>query len=717
MQKTETMKNILSAALIIISISVNAQIIVKGKVTDKNGSPLVGANIIVKGTYDGTVTDSTGNYYLKVNNENSILIATYMGYINQEIPVNSAKGQTEINFKLKENANQIEGVVISAGTFETADRKRSVTLQPLDIVTTPSATGDIYGALTSLPGTATIGEDGRLFVRGGDGYESKTFIDGLLSKKPYSSNVPDLPSRGRFSPFLFSGTTFSTGGYSAEYGQALSSALILSSNSFPQKTQTDVSLMSIGGGVSQTFKGNNSSISVGVEYMNLQPYYQVSNQRFKMNKYPESVGLNLVARQEVGDNGMLKLFSTYSGTEFGIKYPNLTTPGSMSNIALKNQNNYTNLSYSDKFGKGWFLKSGVALTIDQNNLNLDSYLVDESNKNVQAKITLKKNFNENASLLFGAEETYNSFNQDYNEVSSSFSNNSNFDDFETALYAEADYRPINKIALRAGIRGEHSTLLNDNNLGARLSATVKITNSSQLSLAYGNFYQTPEDDLLRFTHNLSFERANHYIANFQWEKSERLFRVEAYKKDYKNLVIYNPSEIWNGESYNNAGKGHSQGVDVFYRDRKTIRGLEFWISYSYVDSKRQYRYYPKMVTPSFAPTHSASFVAKKWIQSITTQFALSTTFSTGRPYNNPNSSEFMDGRAPFYHDISINCSHLKTIFGKSTIIYASINNLLGRDNIYGYRYYSQPNTEGVYEAFPLKSDSKRFYFLGIFITL
>jgi len=55
------MKNILSAALIIISISVNAQVIVKGKVTDKNGSPLVGANIIIKGTYDGTVTDSTGN--------------------------------------------------------------------------------------------------------------------------------------------------------------------------------------------------------------------------------------------------------------------------------------------------------------------------------------------------------------------------------------------------------------------------------------------------------------------------------------------------------------------------------------------------------------------------------------------------------------------------------------------------------------------------------
>lgn len=711
------MRSILIAALTLIVLNANAQVIIKGEVTDKRGNPLIGANIIVKGTYNGTATDSIGNYYLKVTSKNPVLIATYMGYINQETQVTSTKGQVEINFKLKESANQLEGVVISAGIFETSDRKRGVTLQPLDIVTTPVATGDIYGALTSLPGTATVGEEGRLFVRGGDGYESQTFIDGLLSKKPYNSSVPDLPSRGRFSPSLFRGTTFSTGGYSAEYGQALSSVLILDSYGLAKETQTDISLMSIGGGVKQTIKSNNSSISAGVEYNNLTPYYKLTPQRFEMNKYPESVGLTLVARQAIGEDGMLKLLNTYSGSEVGLKYPDLSTQGSMSNISLKNQNNYTNLSYYDKLVNGWFLKSGLAFTYDKNNLDLQSFLVDESNKNLQVKITLKKKFSENVSLLFGAEETFNSFNQDYTETTSTFFNNSNFDDFNSAIYAEGNYRPINKIALRAGVRGEHSSILSASNVGARFSAAVKITNSSQLSLAYGNFYQTPEEDLLRFTHSLGFERANHYIANFQWEKSDRIFRVEAYRKDYNNLVTYNPNEFWNGDFYKNEGKGCSQGVDIFYRDRKTFKTIEYWISYSYVDSKRKYRYYPEMVTPSFAPTHSASFVAKKWIQSITTEFGLSNTFATGRPYDNPNSDKFMDGCTPFYHDISISVSYLRTIFGKSAIIHASVNNLLGRDNIYGYRYYNQLNTEGAYEAFPLKSRSKRFFLLAIFITL
>jgi hypothetical protein len=93
----------------------------------------------------------------------------------------------------------------------------------------PGATADIAGALNTLPGTQKVGESGRLFVRGGDGNETRTFIDGLVVLDAYKPSAPNTPSRGRFLPFMFKGTSFSTGGYSAEYGQALSSALVLDS--------------------------------------------------------------------------------------------------------------------------------------------------------------------------------------------------------------------------------------------------------------------------------------------------------------------------------------------------------------------------------------------------------------------------------------------------------------------------------------------------------
>jgi len=708
---------VLFSCIIASPYSVNAQMHIQGRVTDKNGNALAGANIIVKGTYDGTSTDSTGRYRLTIDNVNSVLVVSYVGYDEQEMPVEVFLKNNKIDFMLYESNNQIEGVVITAGTFETADRVRSVTLQPLDILTTPSAAGDIYGALTSFPGAAVIGEDGRLFVRGGDGYETKTFIDGLLSKKPYSSSIPDMPSRGRFNPSLFSGTTFSTGGYSAEYGQALSSALILTSNGLPLKTQTDISLMSVGGGITQTLKGKNSSVAVGVEYMNLRPYTKLVKPSYKESHPFKSVGLTLVARQKVGDKGMVKLYNVFSQSEYGVEYPEFTLPGSMTSISLKNWNNYTNLTYSGNLGKEWSLKSGAALTLDNDKLHMQAFSVDEATSNVQAKISLRKKFNENASLLFGAEETFSLYSQNYVEVATAFINFSKFDDFCTAFFVETDYRPIPLIAFRAGIRSEHSSVIGKNNLGLRLSAALKLTNHTQFSLAYGNFFQTPEEELLRFTHQLHYEQANHYITNIQWEQDNRILRVEAYHKDYSKLVIYNPVEFWNGNYYNNSGKGNSNGIDVFYRDKETFKTVEFWVSYSYVDSKRIYRDYPKMVTPPFAPKHSTSLVMKKWIPKITTQVGLSVSLASGRPYNNPNSQHFMNELTPFYNDVSINCSYLTTFFDKSTIIYSSVSNLLGRDNIFGYHYYSQPNSNGIYESVPVKADSKRFYLLVILITI
>lgn len=65
--------------------------------------------------------------------------------------------------------------------FEASDRKRaSAVLDPIDIVTTASANGDITGALKTLPGAQQVGESEGLFVRGGTAAETKTFIDGTL---------------------------------------------------------------------------------------------------------------------------------------------------------------------------------------------------------------------------------------------------------------------------------------------------------------------------------------------------------------------------------------------------------------------------------------------------------------------------------------------------------------------------------------------------------
>ena len=76
---------LLSLLLIIFCNGVYAQMDIKGQVTDTDGETLIGANIMEKGTSNGTVTDLDGNFEFSVSGRRSQLIVSYTGYIEQII--------------------------------------------------------------------------------------------------------------------------------------------------------------------------------------------------------------------------------------------------------------------------------------------------------------------------------------------------------------------------------------------------------------------------------------------------------------------------------------------------------------------------------------------------------------------------------------------------------------------------------------------------------
>ena len=92
--------------------------LVKGTIVDATGMPVIGANVMVKGTTNGTITDMDGNFSLEVDN-NAILIVSYIGYSNQEIKVGS---QTNLAITMKEDAEALdELVVVGYGTMKKKD--------------------------------------------------------------------------------------------------------------------------------------------------------------------------------------------------------------------------------------------------------------------------------------------------------------------------------------------------------------------------------------------------------------------------------------------------------------------------------------------------------------------------------------------------------------------------------------------------------------------
>lgn len=692
-------------------VALFAQSTLSGTVLTTRGDTVIGANVLLEGTYDGATTDLNGRFSFRTEEQGThTLLVIYLGCDTFRQPLVLGNAPIQLTPRLKENASAIDEVVISAGSFEAAsDRRRAVVLSAVDIALTASATADIAGAIATLPGATRNGESGQILVRGGAGYETRTFIDGLLVQNPYNSSVPNVPARNRFSPFLFKGTLFSTGGYSAEYGQALSSALILQTEDLAPKNNTGLSLMSVGGGLSHTRRWKNTSASLSGSYSNLKPYFALVPQRIDWIRAPQSGGAELIVRHRTKKEGMFKLYGSTNRSGMRMQYPDVFQPEQSSPLSLLADNYYLNTSYRGQLKK-WTLFAGIAGT-----WNRDSIETDIANtkiqQSVQARFTLNRSFGNRFRLKFGSEYLHGQYDEYFRDTNLSTFQVARRERYGAA-FAETETFLTSKIVARAGLRTEYSGLLQKANLAPRLSAAWLLGHNEQIAMAFGQFYQNPEYELLRYNTNLLFERATHYMMNYQRIRNGYTFRAEAYWKTYKNLTKTDPAS----SLANNRGNGYARGVDLFFRDTKTIRNGDYWISYSFLDTERDYRDFPQRAVPVFAPRHNASLVYKQWLPGINTAFGATYSFQSGRPYNDPNTGTFNSGRTPLYHDLSVNASYLTNLGGHFTIIYISATNILGLKQIYGYQYPSTPDLNGHFEGRAIVPPSKHFLFIGMFIN-
>lgn len=705
------MKPIITLLFLLTTLVISAQTKIEGTINDAKGRPLAAANVYIDGTYDGGTSDENGYFSFETAEKGEqTLVITLMFYedVRQAITIENYKAQP---FAMKESVNTLDTVVISAGTFQAGDNSKVTALKPLDIVTTAGAAGDIVGALLTLPGTQTVGESGRLFVRGGESDETQTFVDGIRVAQPYGATANNLPTRGRFSPFLFSGMTFSTGGYSAEYGEALSSVLLLNTIEEPEQEQTDIALMTVGLGLGHTQKWDKSSLSVNLSYINLEPYQWMVPQDVDWNKPYQSLSGETVYRYKF-NSGMLKVYAAFDHATFDLNQEDINAPEPM-RVDTKNDNFYFNTSYKGMFGTQWTIHTGMAYGYSHNDIGLNLDNVTNAEHSSHLKLKLRKSFSDRFKLIFGGDYFITDFNEKYSEPIG-FAFNSGYNNSIAAAYAETDIFISRKLAFKAGLRASHASAINEGTIEPRAALAYKVSQRSQFSLAYGDFYQTPKQDYLKYYKDFEHEKTAHYIFNYLYNTDGRMFRAEAYYKQYDNLVKYNGVTAAYDSEYNNSGDGFAKGVDLFWRDNKTIKNLEYWISYSYIDSKRDYKNYEYSVTPSYIAKHNASIVGKYWINNLRSQLGVTYTFNSGRPYDNPNEIAFMNGKTKTYNNLSLSWAYL---ISQQKILYFSVSNVTGSDNVFGYTYANNPGADGMYPRMAITQPADRFFFVGLFWTI
>ncbi|MFZ1527881.1 MAG: carboxypeptidase-like regulatory domain-containing protein [Ferruginibacter sp.] len=667
--------------------------------TDGKDDPVQSVNIFIEGTFDGSSSDSAGNFIFRTLQTGVVRITfESIGFKKHIKTLELKPGDTVlVNAVLDIDIYVMEPVSIIAGTFEASDKKRSTILKPFDIETTAGGAADIYQVLQMLPGNQHVGESEGLFVRGGDASESKTFIDGMLVKNPFYGKIPDIPQRGRFQPYLFNGIVFNSGGYSAEYGKALSSALILNI-----KEELDTSSSSFGLNLVSTnlYAGKTwgkAFLGTGVSYSNLKPFFKLDKQITDWIKPVETIEgeLNYKFRPS---KGVLKIHSNFSSSVLSLKYQDFAGNDLIDKLySNKNKNIFFLTSYRIPLGNGFSLSSGFSHAANANETFVNQYNLSYTEKLFQLRAVLSKQRGSNGFRIGGdVSLSRNTYADSYFLTSKLASN-------EYSSFIESDIYLSKLFALRTGLRAEYSSVIRRGNLAPRISLAYKVSLYSQVSFAYGIFNQIPGDTILLLTKNLDFSRSNHYIVNYQRIKENRTLRLELYEKRYSNLVGINSDN-----QFTAAVTGYARGFDLFWRDKKSLKNTDYWISYSLIDTKRKNHQNNIVTIPSYISTHTISVIYKYQVPKLNTTFGITYKFASGRFYKNPRGFEEI---TPAYHNVSLSAGKLIGLFRKFSVFYISADNIFNRYNVYGYKYSADGN-----QRLLIGPPNLRSVFVGFYIT-
>ena len=659
--------------LMLMAISrLTAQTTVTGIITDGHES-LAGANVFIIGTIDGCLTDSLGHFsFVTTGAGEQTLRATYIGFEDYTLTTSDL---TDLHITMREKATTIDEVVVSASTFSFGKSENFKSLDALDVVMAGNSCGDIVAALQTLPGTQRVGENGRLYVRGGESEECQTFINGMHVLVPYSTSVEGQAQRGRFSPFLFKGINFSLGGYGGEYGQALSSVLPMETTDMAtsDKLGVSASLVDWNAGGTKAFK--KSSLGFNADFTSLALYNLLFPDRCDWTRPYWNLSGEAQYKAELSSASVLKSYVSYDVTSVGQQL------GERS-LDMTEHNIYANATLKTSIGQGYSLFTGLANSSVFKDID-DALVAGDHYRNFRNEVHLKAELRKVFSLVLkvsaGLEDYLRNSSLRYDSA------RYNLDYNLLAAHVDAQVRLVPRLFLNVSGRLERLSYDHEWLLMPRATLSYVPNKRFQVSVMAGRYSQTAEDDYIAHSgEHLRQGTADHAILSLQYSAPKTLLRIEPYYKRYHRLPL-----LVEG-IYTNEGYGTSRGFDVFFENHSLIEGLTTTASYSFNDSERLYLDYAMLRRPDYASRHNLCLTAKYSIGKII--LGLAESYASPRP------------NAPHYNSIDANITWLAS---PKVIVYTSLNNILGRTNIYGYHA----------DGSPIVSSRDRFFYIGIFVSL
>ncbi len=683
---------------------------VTGTIRDSAGkAPIEFATVYLKGQTTSANTDFNGKFYLNdIAEGRYTLVINAFGYkvSEQLIDVN---GSMNIDADLPQHAITLSETIITADKIIEKVSVSEMEIKPTQIESAKGISNDPLKPLTALPGVLSTMDaygSSEIHVRGGESSENLFLLDNIKLPLPFHFSGQSV-----FNPDMLEKAEVLTGGYAANYGNAMSSVFNLTTKS-----------------------GNPEHFSSTVDINTSNPSYLIQGP-LKKNKLAYIVGLrsilsvlspsekkaDLTSKITYTLNPETKLsLTTLNVNDYNDSVFRKILPKANALSKINAQNFQVQSVISDKsYSKTSFLHSGWRLNIDPEeygyrHINYNSYTLREDltfypKPDAKIKTGIECSLEDERSDI---KEFYKTTDIQSTDTSSLIQQRKvNTLNIISSVYFIYDAIIFKRIKLNAGLRADHNQLNNIINVSPRITLGYDLTSSTLLTASWGIFDQSPTTYQLLQNKNLRSNHSEHTIVSIKQKITPAISaRVEGYYKKYTNQVIFDTSFV-----YSNNGYGEAKGIE-FFLTKETGR-LNGWISYSLArsDKKRSLQdgiypyYFDQRQSFNVIMSITRKESKRKWYLPHTYSFDF--RYATGEPYTPINGVdslagkyEFITGninsmRNPDYNTLNIKCQWHDRAFGKRKQhmmrFYINFWNIYGHSNLAARIYQVVPGTSSV----------------------
>jgi vitamin B12 transporter len=598
-------------------------------------------------------------------------------------------------------------IIVEAGRFSVDDtRGGSASLKRLDVVTMPGGTADVLQVFQAMPGVTRVSEGSDLYVRGGDAAEAPVFVDG--ARMTYAGAFEGLHGGifGVLDPNGIKKADFSSGGFSARYGNALSGILDITTEGRPNEHawRAGVNLVSAGAtlrtplgsklGMYATGKATETSALLwtqnrGDEYTR-KPWSAnaMAGLTFTPN---QSVEIKATALTEMDDATRLVDVLGYHG-------PLRASGGThMGVVAARVVNREGNASLKGSVSGALRTTSFSVGVLDRDRDDYSYTLRVDGDVAPNQRVRLRAGFEGAAYIANESGMVPASANLAPGSAARSI--DSGHDANHAGVYAETEVTATAKLAFIAGVRADKLPALDGMSADPRVAIAYR-TNGWTLRTGAGVFhqgawrvgYRTPNPG----TPSGVATRARHIVFGVEREEPV-LLRVEAFAKQYDQYEqMAGTSSLTPSEDGPMIERGRVYGVDALMR-WKASGAISGWASYSWLDGEVRLQGSEQWLPSSADVRHTLTSVVKfafgdNWEVGTTTRIG------SGRPFTPITGSELVDGvreaqygathseRLPMYARFDSRLTRFLPTAKGTYVFYIEGLNLLDRRNVMAYTY-------------------------------